>query len=196
MTVSLTLPEGRAAERYGRVAIALHWAIGIALLAQIAFGFLLDDIAPRGTPARTGVINLHKSTGIVLGVFILARLAWRVRHRPPPWPADFTGARGRLATLGHRALYACMVGMPLSGYVASNFTRYGVRFFGTPLPPWGPADPRLYAVFNGLHVALGFALTLLIAGHVAVAIGHALRDRGALFARMLPARPPPARSHP
>ena len=35
---------------YGRVAICLHWSIGLLLLAQIAFGFLLDDIAPRGTP--------------------------------------------------------------------------------------------------------------------------------------------------
>ena len=110
MSVSATPPE-----RYGAVAIALHWAIGIALLAQIAFGFLLDDLAPRGTPARTGVINLHKSTGIVLGVLILARLAWRLQHRPPPWPAGFTGLRPRLATLGHRALYACMVAVPLAG---------------------------------------------------------------------------------
>jgi cytochrome b561 len=41
MSASATPPE-----RYGAVAIALHWAIGIALLAQIAFGFLLDDLAP------------------------------------------------------------------------------------------------------------------------------------------------------
>ena len=32
--------------RYGRVAIALHWLIGLALLAQIVFSFLLDDPAP------------------------------------------------------------------------------------------------------------------------------------------------------
>jgi cytochrome b561 len=44
--------------RYDRVAIVLHWLIGIALLGQITFGFLLDEIAPRGTPERSGVINL------------------------------------------------------------------------------------------------------------------------------------------
>jgi len=27
-------------ERYGRVAIALHWLIGLALLGQIAFGHI------------------------------------------------------------------------------------------------------------------------------------------------------------
>ena len=37
-----------APARYAGVAIALHWLIGAALLVQIAFGFLIDDIAPRG----------------------------------------------------------------------------------------------------------------------------------------------------
>src|SRR5206468_2806943 len=64
--------------RYDGVAIALHWVLGLALVAQIAFGFMLDTLAPRGTPARTDVINLHKSTGIALGVLIVLRMAWRL----------------------------------------------------------------------------------------------------------------------
>ena len=67
---------------------ALHWLIGVALLGQIGFGFLLDDIAPRDTPARAGVINLHKSFGIVLGLLIVARLAWRLATRRRGWPAS------------------------------------------------------------------------------------------------------------
>ena len=47
--------------RYDAAAVTLHWLIRLALLAQIAFGFTLDDLAPRGTPARSGIINLHKS---------------------------------------------------------------------------------------------------------------------------------------
>jgi len=41
---------GEETSRYDAVAVALHWLIGVALLAQISFGFLLDEIAPRGTP--------------------------------------------------------------------------------------------------------------------------------------------------
>ena len=40
------------ARSYDRVAAWLHWVIGALLLVEIAFGLLLDDIAPRGTPAR------------------------------------------------------------------------------------------------------------------------------------------------
>ena len=54
---------GEETSRYDAVAVALHWLIGVALLVQITFGFLLDEIAPRGTPSRSAVINLHKSFG-------------------------------------------------------------------------------------------------------------------------------------
>src|SRR3982751_4267906 len=97
-----------AAARYDRFSAWLHWAIGVGLLAEIAFGLLLDNIAPRGTPARAGVINLHKSFGIVLAILIVVRIAWRLGHAPPPWPATMSARRQRAANLGHVALYACM----------------------------------------------------------------------------------------
>ncbi len=172
--------------RYDRVAIALHWLIGLALLAQIVFGFLLDDIAPRGTPARAATINLHKSFGIVLGVLIVLRLAWRLRHTPPAWPAVMSAAQQRLATLGHRTLYACMLLLPLSGYTASNFSKRGVTFFGTALKPWGPDLPQVYNFFNAMHEVTGLVFAALIVGHVAIALKHALVDRDGVFSRMLP----------
>ena len=58
--------------RYDKVAIWLHWLIGAALLAETVFGFLLDEIAPRNTPLRAPVINLHKSIGVVLGLIVMA----------------------------------------------------------------------------------------------------------------------------
>ncbi len=172
--------------RYDLVAIALHWLIGLALLGQIGFGFMLDEIAPRGTPARAATINLHKSFGIVLGLLIVLRLLWRQRHTPPPWPAGMSAAQQRAATLGHRALYACMLLMPLTGYIASNFSKHGVKFFGTALKPWGPDLPQVYDFFNAIHVATAIVFSALILGHVAIALKHALVDRDGLFSRILP----------
>jgi len=174
--------------KYGRMAIILHWVIGLAVMAQIAFGFLLDDIAPRATPSRASVINLHKSFGVVLAVLILARLAWRLAHSPPEWPQSMSPWQQRAARIGHRALYACMLVMPASGYVASNFSKHGIRFFGTPWPAWGPDIPAVYTVLIGLHVAAAWLSTALIAGHVAVALKHALVDRDHVFARIWPTR--------
>lgn len=174
---------------YTRSVVLMHWLLGLALLAQIAFGFSLEAIAPRGTPARAATINLHKSFGIVLFVLIVARVLLRWRHRPPAWPTPMPAWQQRAATWGHRALYACMLAMPLSGYIASNFSKHGVRFFGTPLPPWGPDLPQVYQLFNGLHVATAFIFAALIAGHVLVALKHALLDHDGVFERMWPRAP-------
>ena len=175
--------------RYDRVAAWLHWAIGALLLVEIVFGLLLDDIAPRGTPARGAVINLHKSFGIVLGVLIMLRLAWRLAHAPPPWPSSMSTARQRLANAGHAALYACMVIAPLAGYLGSNFSKHGVRFFGAELAPWGPDWPRAYALLVGVHDVSSYLLLALTAGHVAMALKHALVDRDGIFDRIVPWQP-------
>ena len=175
-----------ARSRYDRVAAWLHWGIGALLLAEIVFGLLLDDIAPRGTPARAGVINLHKSVGIVLGVLIVLRIVWRLGHAPPPWPPSMSAARQRAANAGHVALYACMLVAPLSGYIGSNFSRHGVRFFGAELAPWGPDWPRAYAFLVGVHDVSSYLLLALTIGHVAMALRHALVERDGIFDRIVP----------
>jgi len=171
---------------YDRVAAWLHWGIGALLLAEIAFGLLLDEIAPRGTPARAGVINLHKSVGIVIGVLIVVRIAWRLRHAPPAWPTTMSLRRQRAAHLGHVLLYACMVVAPLAGYLGSNFSKHGVRFFGLVLAPWGPDWPAAYSLLVGLHDASTYLRLALTIGHVAMALKHALIERDGIFARIAP----------
>ena len=172
--------------RYDRVAAWLHWGIGVLLLAEIAFGLLLDEIAPRGTPGRAGVINLHKSVGIVIGVLIVIRIAWRLGHAPPPWPATMSIRRQRAARLGHILLYVCMVVAPLAGYLGSNFSKHGVRFFGVVLAPWGPDWPAAYSFLVSLHNVSTYLLLALTIGHVAMALKHALIERDGIFARIAP----------
>ncbi len=167
--------------------MALHWLIGLALLGQIGFGFLLDELALRGSPARANVINLHKSCGIVLGMTIVLRLLWRWRHRPPAFPPGMARWQQRAACAMHWALYGCMVAMPVSGYVASNFSKYGVQFFGHHWPAWGPVTPSIYAFFNGVHIGTAWLFSLLIAGHIAAALQHACFHRDGVFVRMWPA---------
>jgi len=170
--------------RYTGAAVAIHWLLALALIGEIAFGFMVDSLAQRGTPARSMVVNLHKSTGLVLGVLVAARLLWRLRHAPPPWPESMTPGQRRAAHWIHLGLYACMLAIPLSGYVASNFSRFGIVFFGHLLPPWGPAQPQVYAFIHGIHVVTGYVFCVLIAVHVLAALKHALIDRDHVFQRM------------
>ena len=87
----------------------------------------------------------------------------------------------------HVLLYVCMIVMPLSGYVASNFSKYGVNFFNSiKLPPWGVDDAAIYGFFNGTHVVTSFVFVTLIVLHVLAALRHLFRRDG-IFSRMWPA---------
>jgi cytochrome b561 len=173
--------------RYTRVAIALHWLIAALVVAQIAFGWYLQSV-PRKTPDRTIYVNFHKSTGLTIGLLILVRLAWRLTHKAPPLPDSVPAWQRRAAGASHFALYACMLIMPTAGYLASNFSRFGVNFFNAVLlPPWGVDDRRLYAVFNTTHVVTSYVFVALIAVHVLAALRH-LYLRDGIFLRMWPAR--------
>lgn len=173
-------------DRYSRTAMALHWVIALAVLGQIAFGWYLQTV-PRLTPDRTVFVNLHKSTGLVIGILILVRLAWRLTHKPPPLPAAMPAWERRAARASHALLYACMLIMPLAGYTASNFSKFGVKLFNRiVLPPWGVDDRAVYAFFNGLHVATSYVFVALIAIHIAAALKHLFLPRYGVFRRMLP----------
>ncbi len=172
-------------ERYGKVAIALHWLIALAVVGQIAFGWYLQEV-PRATPARTVYVNLHKSTGLTIGVLILFRVYWRLTHRAPPLPASVPAWQRAAAHANHWGLYACMLVMPLAGYVASNFSKFGVKYFNVwLLPPWGVDNKEIYAFFNAIHVVTSYIFVVLIALHVLAALRHLARRDG-VFRRMWP----------
>lgn len=184
-----------ARARFTGLAIFLHWLVALLLIGQFAFGWLLGAI-PRNTPARGFWINQHKSIGLVIGLLIVVRIAWRLRHAPPPL-LPMPAWQRRAASISHAAMYVCMALMPLSGYVASNFSKYGIKLFNVlPLAPWGAHDKAVYAMLNQTHQATAIVLAALVGLHVLAVIKHQLIDRDNLLARMWPGRASPRRASP
>src|SRR6266700_1460194 len=163
--------------RYTRTAITLHWLIAAVVLGQIAFGWYLEQI-PLGAPPRTAVVNFHKSTGLVIGLLIVFRLAWRMTPTPPRGAPRPASARAAAAVINPVLLYACMLIMPIAGYTASIFSRFGVKLSNAVLlPPWGADDRDIYAFFNGLHVGTSYVFVTLIAIHSLAAAKHLIFPR-------------------
>lgn len=172
-------------QKYTRTAMALHWLIAAAVLFMVGLGFWMGDI-PRGTPERTFWFNLHKSIGVTIAIVVLFRLWWRAKHPPPPLPASVPGWQVQASRISHALLYLCLIMMPLSGFIASQFTKYGVTYFGLfKIPPLAWENKDLYELFQGIHGVTATVLCVVVIVHILAALKH-LIARDGVFRRMLP----------
>ena len=173
------------ADRYSCTAIALHWLLALLVFTLYGLGWYMVEI-PKGTPPVAFFYNLHKSIGIVAAVPIATLLWWRATHIAPPLPPIVPPWEVRAAHINHVLFYVCLVLLVATGFIESNFTRYGIRFFGYPLPVLGWDDRTIYRVFNRVHVYASHFFAVLIAIHIGAALKHLLLNRDQIFQRMLP----------
>lgn len=172
-------------ERYSSVAILFHWTIALLVIVNLIIG-----IGHESIPALRAWMPGHKAIGITVLVLTLARLAWRLAHRPPALPGSVTPAERRAAHAAHWGLYTLMVLMPLTGWMmvsgpgpgpARPLSWFGV--FDVPLLPVGKAASGLGA---NAHGVLGWLMLALVVLHIAGALRHHFLLRDATLARMAP----------
>ena len=175
-----------ASERYTKTAIALHWVLALALVGSFSVGLYMADLP--FSPQRLKLYNWHKWAGVTILTLSLARLLWRLRHRPPadlPAPAW----QQRAAHLTHFALYSLFFAVPLMGWAYSSAAGFPIVWFGVlPLPDFVGPDKALAEAIKPWHGSLAWALAGLVVLHVAAALKHHFLDRDGLLDRMLPAR--------
>jgi cytochrome b561 len=172
------------APRYDRVAVAFHWAIAILVLANLPLGMLHERIEEG---FDYSAIWIHKSIGLTVLMLSLARLAWRLAHRPPPLPAELAAWQALAARIVHALFYALMIALPLTGWIRSSGGPYPLswfRLFDVPKLPVAE-DGVLDSAASALHDRLGWLMLALVLLHVAAALHHGLARRDGLFRRML-----------
>jgi YVTN family beta-propeller protein len=165
--------------------MALHWAIALLALCQIALGWWMLDVPKSPAGLRAGWFNVHKSIGLTVGMLMLARLGWRIGHPAPPLPASVPRWQARAARISHFLLYTALLVQPLVGYLGSSFTPYPIKYFGFTLPHWGWDAPALKALCSSIHFALACLITGLVTLHIAAALKHLVSGDG-VFNRMWP----------
>jgi cytochrome b561 len=171
---------------YDRTSIALHWIVGVAILFQFALGWRMGAV-PEAEAAPW--FELHYSVGVTLAAFVVLRLLWRLSHPAPELPGTLPRLQRAVAKASHWALYACMVVMPVSGYLGASSAREPVRYFGSPLPHFRWNSPEVQDAMGSVHGITAWLLGALIAVHVGAALYHLVRRDG-VFARMWPSRQP------
>ena len=180
---------------YNTVAIALHWAIAILILAQIAGGFYMHNL-PNSAPQKFDLYQLHKSFGLSVFALTLVRLAWRLTHKPPALPSAIPPWQRFAAHGTHWIFYALMLITPLVGLIIVSVSPKDIPtlWFGImPIPHLGVinagADPAATEhFFIEVHEALAFTILGLLALHVAAALKHGFVNQDGVLRSMSPFR--------
>lgn len=196
-------------DAYGMASMLFHWLTAAGFIAAyVVVYYVIWVIDPETSvkPPLLGLapdaqrvvplLNIHWVLGITLGVLTLPRLIWRLfGTRPAPVP----GSRlEHLASeLAHRALYALLILMPISGYM----TTYDPTDFGLFVLPacrdtvWAEMirhamgwtvlelEELMWAIHSFLGKWVAWALVVL---HVGAALTHHFVRRDKVLQRMLP----------
>ncbi len=176
-------------ERYTKAAIVLHWVIAVLIICQLAGGVFMERLPP--TALKFELYQWHKSFGILILLLSLARLLWRLGHRPPALPDGMKVWEKMAAHLTHVAFYGVMIGMPLLGWLMVSASPYDfdtVLFKLIPWPhvPFVPQAEELESLFKFWHKYLGYAAIGLVVLHIGAALKHHFVNKDGVLARMMP----------
>jgi cytochrome b561 len=182
----------RADVSYSRTAVLVHWLLAVALFAQVALGWWMLGLPKLPHGLRAGWFNTHKSIGLTIAAIALVRIVCRT-FRPARESADIPPWQRHAARVTHALLYLCMLALPLSGLLGSNFTVHPVFYFGLRLPGWNHDWPAAKHLMSTVHLCAAWLLMTLATVHVLAAAWHWLRRDG-VCARMGVPPPPPTLS--
>jgi cytochrome b561 len=179
------IAAGDEAATYDSVSVTLHWITVALVLVQFGLSKTWHLFA---RPMRREMIMLHMGFGILLGLAVMARIAWRLLPGHPPPPAH-AGRVGLAAKAVHSLLYALILFEFVLGFVLRWSGGEAVIFFGLPIPPMGvPHVPRgTNDAIGVIHSLVGWVIIIVATGHALAGVYHHLVVKDGVLARMIPA---------
>ena len=173
------------AESYGSVAKWIHWITAALFLASYVSVYYRHWFTEEKTPENWNALQIHLSVGVTIAVVVALRIIWRVMNRQPNLEPG-TKLEHLAAHLGHYALYAVMIIMPVTGYIGTGVnTEY---FFMFDIPKFESTPLFTALVQDGLGLTFkefekpidfihkdilgAWLVWLLILGHVGAALFH------------------------
>jgi cytochrome b561 len=167
---------------YHRTAIGLHWLVAALVLVVWALGAVLEAIDDPAIGRQ--VLGLHRSVGLVIFALTALRLVLRLIV-PAPAPLPGPSWQQWSARAVHGLLYALMVALPITGYLATVYRGREVVVFGLiSLPMFVEPDRALSHSIEEVHGTAMIVVPLLVGVHVAAALYHQWIIRDGILARM------------
>ena len=179
------MPARNTPDSFGWISRVTHWIMAALVIAMLAFGTYLADMQP--SLANLWLFGLHKSIGIVLLALVIVRLGW---HRISPPPASLTSDiprwQVRASAIVHGLIYALLIFVPLTGWIASSATGIDtVLFNAITLPAIAPVSETWESTFFAAHRLATNLLIACIAVHIIGAFQRHYMHHDATLRRML-----------
>jgi cytochrome b561 len=183
------------ADSYGSIAKWLHWGTALLFLGSYVTVYYRQWFTEAKTPENWTALQLHLSIGVTIAVIVVLRILWRVSNRTPN-PEPGSSLAHCAAKLGHLALYAVMIIMPITGYLGTGaHTEY---FFTFDIPSFKSTElfennfgmdmtfEEFEKPFDFIHkkVMGEWLVWLLILGHALAAMYHHFVTRDRTLRRM------------
>lgn len=172
-------------ERYGLIAIGLHWLVALTVFALFGLGLWMTGLEYYDTWYHRAP-QLHKSIGVLLFAVMVVRLGWSlVNPHPAPLPSH-TPLERTTARLVHGLLYLLLFAVMIAGYLISTADGRPIELFGVvAVPATLTSIPEQEDVAGEVHLTLAIILIVLALLHAAAALKHHFVDRDNTLRRML-----------
>lgn len=170
--------------KYPKIMRFFHHFVGLLIIVLLAVGLYMADL-PKEDPNKMLLYTMHKTIGWLTLLLVLARVVSKILYQPvfkrmsPVWSLA--------ATLGHFALYVCMLVMPISGWLMSSAAGYPVVLFGIKaltIPNLIDKNDGLKDLFKEIHEITAWFLIAFIVVHLVAAIYHRVIRNDDVWRRM------------
>lgn len=169
-------------ERFGLTSRLLHWAMAYLLIWQFAVILTWRVFGPENwVKTVTSFGPDHGMVGLLILVLVVIRAIWGLLNRSRR-PAKSSGLSGRASLAVQICFYGLMFLIPALALLRA----YGSGKGWLPwIPVTGVVMPSMVAPADLLHGLLAWGLSILIAGHVAMALIHYVVWKDATMSRMM-----------
>jgi cytochrome b561 len=160
-----------AVRPYRLAAKVFHWLTAALIVFMVASGITMKQLGSGA--AMDFIFTLHKTTGALIVVLVLARFAYRIFRPDPSWRPEI-----HRRPFVHWLLYALLVIVPLLGWAGiSDFGARGI-FFGLELPAIWPEGAGWANFLFESHAYAAFGMLVIVALHIGMAVqDHMTRSR-------------------
>ncbi len=168
---------------WGAVTRTLHWTLAVMVLGQLLAGDIMLLTGPKVVP--TLWYYVHPTVGILIGLFMIGRLAWREGGPVPAVPQDISLGKQALSQATHYGFYGLLILNPLIGWLLVSAMGEHVHFFTATMPNLLGPSAFYKAFYFWMHLAFGGAVLLLFLVHAAAALQHEFLKKDNVLRRML-----------